>query len=93
MNTLNLEWEEMLGFMEPVRASFDGLVVDPCIPTSWKGFEMTRKFRGATYKITVKNPKGISKGVESVFVNGEEIESNVIPAFEKGTHKVEVVLG
>ena len=91
--TSSWTYQAAIQYILGVRASFDGLVVDPCIPTSWKGFEMTRKFRGATYKITVKNPKGISKGVESVFVNGEEIESNVIPAFEKGTHKVEVVLG
>lgn len=76
-----------------VRATFDGLMVDPCIPKAWKGFEVTRKFRGAVYNIVVKNPKGVSKGVVSVSVDGKEIEGNVLPVFAKGSHKVEVLMG
>ncbi|MFA6341525.1 MAG: glycosyl transferase [Fibrobacteraceae bacterium] len=76
-----------------IRANFDGLVVDPCIPANWKGFEATRRFRGATYQITVKNPKGICKGVEKMVVDGKEIDSNVAPIFTKGVHSVEVTLG
>lgn len=76
-----------------VRAGLQGLVVDPCIPASWKGFSVTRKFRGATYEITVKNPKGVCKGVASMVVDGKEINSNVAPIFTKGVHKVEVTLG
>lgn len=76
-----------------VRAGFAGLVVDPCIPSSWKGFEMVRKFRGATYKITVKNPKGVCKGVETMVVDGKSIDSNVAPVFTSGVHSVEVTLG
>lgn len=76
-----------------VRTSFDGLVVDPCIPTKWDGFEIVRKWRGATYEITVKNPSHVSKGVKSMVVDGKAIEGNVAPVFTSGTHKVEVVLG
>jgi cellobiose phosphorylase len=76
-----------------VRAGLQGLVVDPCIPSSWKGFTVIRKFRGATYEITVKNPKGVCKGVASMVVDGKEIDSNVAPIFTKGVHKVEVTLG
>ncbi|OQA13391.1 MAG: N,N'-diacetylchitobiose phosphorylase [Firmicutes bacterium ADurb.Bin356] len=76
-----------------VRATFDGLLVDPCIPKAWKGFEITRKFRGATYNISVKNPKGVSKGVVSVKVDGKDIEGQVLPIFEKGGHVVEVLMG
>lgn len=76
-----------------VRASFAGLIVDPCIPSTWKGFEMVRKFRGATYKITVKNPKGICKGVEKMVVDGATLDSNVAPIFKSGTHTIEVTLG
>jgi cellobiose phosphorylase len=76
-----------------VRASFDGLVVDPCIPTKWDGFEISRKWRGATYEITVKNPSHVSKGVKSMVVDGKSVEGNVAPVFTSGVHKVEVVLG
>ncbi len=76
-----------------IRASFSGLIIDPCIPSSWEGFEATRKYRGATYQITVKNPKKICKGVEKMIVDGKEIDSNVVPFFKSGTHKIEVTLG
>lgn len=76
-----------------VRASFKGLVVDPCIPKAWDSFEISRKFRGATYKISVKNPSKISKGVKSMVVDGKPVEGNVAPLFTSGEHTVEVVLG
>ena len=73
---------------------YDGLKIDPSIPSDWEGFTAVRKFRGATYNITVKNPHFISKGIESVTVNGEKLEGNIIPAFEEGkTVEVEVVMG
>jgi cellobiose phosphorylase len=62
-----------------VRPGYAGLVVDPCIPRSWKGFAVTRVFRGATYKITVENPRGLSKGVARLTVNGREIAGNIAP--------------
>ncbi|HEY6865626.1 MAG TPA: glycosyl hydrolase family 65 protein, partial [Candidatus Eisenbacteria bacterium] len=36
-----------------VRPTWDGLLVRPCLPPGWKGFTMRRRFRGATYEITV----------------------------------------
>jgi N,N'-diacetylchitobiose phosphorylase len=32
-----------------VRADYQGLIVDPCIPANWEAFEVTRQWRGATY--------------------------------------------
>ena len=32
-----------------VRLTFDGLIVDPCIPADWEEFQVTRQWRGATY--------------------------------------------
>ncbi len=53
-----------------------------------------RKFRGVLYKITVKNPKGVCRGVKSMTVNGRQVEEGLIPA---GTGSddvnVEVLLG
>jgi len=77
-----------------VKPGFDGLIVDPCIPSSWKQYSVTRVFRGATYEISIKNPDGKQKGVKSIICDGSAIDGNVLPVFEKGTtHKVEVVLG
>src|SRR5690554_7516819 len=48
-----------------IQPQYEGLLIDPCIPAAWKGFEVVRKFRGAVYDIKVRNPKGVSKGVAS----------------------------
>ncbi len=77
-----------------VRPEYDGLRVDPCIPKSWDGFKMQRKFRGATYQLLIKNPDHVSKGVKELIINGESTFSNIIPMLEKGkSHTVEIIMG
>lgn len=77
-----------------VKPGYDGLTIDPCIPPNWKGFQVERQFRGATYEIHVSNPHGVSKGVSRISVDGQEIEGQTLPIFEDGAHhRVEVVMG
>jgi N,N'-diacetylchitobiose phosphorylase len=51
-----------------VRPDWDALVVDPCIPPEWDGFQVTRRWRGAVYQIEVLNPGHVSSGVAKVEV-------------------------
>ena len=68
-------------------------MIDPCIPKKWDGFTVQRKFRNATYKITVKNPKHVSKGIKEILVDNK-ISGNVLPVFDDGkTHNVTVIMG
>lgn len=53
-----------------VRPDFDDLVIDPCIPADWDGFTVTRQWRGATYRIEVRNPHHVNAGVVSVELDG-----------------------
>ena len=76
-----------------IKPDFDGLRVDPCIPPDWKTYNVTRRFRGALYDITVNNPDGVSRGVASVRLDGEELDGNLLPASAGGAHKVVVTLG
>jgi cellobiose phosphorylase len=62
-----------------IRPDYDGLAVDPCIPSFLDGFTAKRDFRGKTYNITVKNPEHVQKGIKSLIVNGTEVSGNVIP--------------
>ena len=81
-------------YMLGIRPEYDGLLIDPCIPTDWKGFKATRKFRGATYSIEVVNPNKKSKGIREVTIDGMPHKSNLIPVFGDGkVHKVKIVLG
>ena len=77
-----------------IQPEFDGLRVDPSIPSAWDGFKASRKFRGDIYEIEVKNPNHVCKGVVKLVVDGAEVAGNIIPVAGDGaTHKVEVTLG
>ncbi len=81
-------------YMLGIIPDYDGLKIDPSIPSEWDGFKATRQFRNATYQISVSNPSHVSKGVKSVTVDGNVIEGNILPVFADGKeHTVEVVLG
>lgn len=81
-------------FILGIQPDYDGLRIDPCIPVSWKGFTVTRKFRGATYHIEIQNPDGVSRGVKQLSVDGKVQTSNLIPVSKGGEiHHVQVVLG
>ncbi len=83
-----------LDYILGVRPDYDGLVIDPCIPDTWEGFKVTRKFRGATYEIEVANPKGVQHGVAEIKLDGQKIEGNTLPVVEKGRlARVKVVMG
>ena len=62
----------------------DGLKIDPCIPSSLKGFTVQRRFRGADYQIEVRNPDGSEKGVKLLLINGVPAGGNVIPPAAPG---------
>jgi cellobiose phosphorylase len=81
-------------FILGIKPDYDGLVIDPCIPAKWKGFTITRKFRGTTYRIEISNSDGKMKGVKEVFVDSKLHSTNVIPVFGDGkVHVVKVILG
>ena len=77
-----------------IKPEYDGLSVDPCIPSAWKGFEIQRVYRGDIYDIEVKNPQHVSKGVKTIKVDGKIIMQKILPVFGDGaTHKIEIEMG
>ncbi len=79
-------------YMLGIRPDFETLNINPCIPSDWKEFLVTRKWRGATYNIKVLNPDSVMKGVKTIKLNGEEVDA--INVQLKGSiNEVEVVLG
>jgi cellobiose phosphorylase len=76
------------------QPTYDGLKINPCIPSNWKKYKITRRFRGDIYEITVKNPKGVCTGIKSIKVDGKKIKGDILPLFgDKQVHKVDVVMG
>ena len=77
-----------------IKPEFDGLSIDPCIPSELKSFACDRKFRGSVYHISVDNSAGAQKGVSRITVNGEELPSLTIPVPERaGEFDVRVIMG
>jgi cyclic beta-1,2-glucan synthetase len=83
--------ESVLGF----RLRGERLVVDPCIPRSWTGFELVFRYRSSRYDLVVENPRGVSRGVASVEVDGVLLtgDLSIHLADDRTTHRVRIVLG
>lgn len=87
-------WYAITQFILGIKPGYDGLEINPCIPKEWDGYEVNRKFRGADYKIIVKNPDHLNRGVKTLMLNGKEIAGNVVPMQPAGSSNVvEVTLG
>jgi cyclic beta-1,2-glucan synthetase len=72
------------------------LVVDPCVPRVWRGFEIIFRYRSARYEIAVENPHGVSRGVARTELDGVVLPGTraPIPLADDGTtHRVRVILG
>jgi cyclic beta-1,2-glucan synthetase len=84
--------ESILGF----RRQGEFLVLDPCIPRAWPGFEIVFKHRSARYEIAVENPQGVGRGVASAALDGKALADcpvRVPLVDDGGVHRVRVVLG
>jgi cellobiose phosphorylase len=66
-----------------VRPEWDGLCVKPCIGKEVPEFTITRKCRGATYRIHVKSLAGT--GTVKLTVDGKAIAGHVVPYAKPGT--------
>ena len=77
-----------------IRPTYAGLEIDPCIPAAWEGFKVERSLRGARYRIEVRNPLHVNKGVVRVEVDGKVQAGSVIPYFsDGGAHQVVAIMG
>jgi len=87
-------WKVCLDWILGVRAEYRGLLVDPCIPSEWDGYTVTRRYRRATYEITVENPDHVCQGVREIEVDGRRHDSYLLPVFPPAeTHAIRLVLG
>ncbi len=76
-----------------IRPEYDGLRVEPCLPSHWDGFQATRRFRGAIYSIVVRSTTEVTQKRIEVVVDGRQIDGTVVPLAPAGTSvRVEVTL-
>lgn len=82
--------ESILGFQK----LGDKILINPCIPMDWKEYSMIYKYFSSTYHITVKNPKGVSKGIKEFLIDSNKESGNTVVLRDDGKeHYVEVIMG
>ncbi len=89
MYRAGIEW--ILGF----RLRGTTLFMDPCIPRSWPGFELSFRYHSTRYEVKVENPMGVSRGVRSAEMDGKAVRSGVpiLLVDDGAVHSVLIVLG
>jgi cellobiose phosphorylase len=72
-----------------VRPTWEGLLMDPCLPRGWREASMLRSWRGNRYDIRIER-HGDGDGTPAVVLDGKRLERNVIsPSTGTGaTHTV-----
>ncbi len=73
-----------------IRPTFQGLGVEPVIPSTWNGFQAVRIYRGVRYVIHCER-HGLGNEVE-LEVDGKPVDGTLIPIPPEGTKEVQVVV-
>ena len=77
-----------------IKASWEGLAINPCVPKDWKEYKITREFRGCSYEIVVFNQGTDTCNVKEIIVDGISLHGTVIPHVEgRSKSLVEVRIG
>jgi cellobiose phosphorylase len=71
-----------------IRPTYDGLQVEPVIPTDWNGFEAVRNFRDVRYMIRVSR-LGPGNQVQ-LKVDGNPINGTLVPLPPPGANEINV---
>jgi len=65
--------------------------INPCIPSSWPGYEITWRVETTRYVISVSNLAGLCRGVVESSVDGVGVNPDAIPlTLDGGTHQVRI---
>jgi cyclic beta-1,2-glucan synthetase len=90
MYRAGIEW--LLGF----RLRGAALHIDPCIPRAWRRFQIAFRYHSSRYEITVENPRGATRGVSRMEVDGTPLPPGTatVPLADDGaSRRIRVVLG
>jgi len=82
-------------FILGIRPTYEGLMVAPVIPLTWKGFSVSRVFQGVRYNVNVRRARKGSgnttgRNLVRLIIDGKLVEGNVIPKPPPGITEVTV---
>ena len=72
------------------------LLLAPCIPKHWPGFEIAFRHGSTRYDITVENPNGVNRGIVHAELDGQALPAGPVrvPLCDDGkSHRLRAVLG
>jgi cellobiose phosphorylase len=80
-------WTYVAGtqYLLGIRPTFQGLQIEPVLPSDWPGFSATRVFRGVTYQIQVTRGE-----TASLVVNGQPLSGNIVPFPQHGETELHI---
>ena len=82
--------ESILGF----KLRGDHLHIDPCIPVGWKSYQISFKYHSAQFEITVLNPRGATRGVTRLELDGAAVTTPSVQLVDDGgQHQIRVEIG
>lgn len=73
--------EEVFG----IRATVDGIMVQPCLPEAWHEVKCVRRYQNAIYHITIFRGKS-----QCIYVDGELFEKEILPYEDNRAYRVEI---
>lgn len=92
--TGSLNWyRKNLINMFGVMADFDGLRIDPCVPTWLKRYKVRKRFHDCYYHVRVDNNAGVCTGVRSILVDGASLKGNLVSPSSKKSCRIDVIMG
>jgi cellobiose phosphorylase len=75
-------------WMLGVRPQYDGLLIDPVLPSAWEGASLRRHWRGAEYEVVIRKPVGVVGQRVSLTVDGQPLAGQLVPAYGDGKRHV-----
>jgi cyclic beta-1,2-glucan synthetase len=79
-----------------IHKASTSLVIEPCIPPDWPGFQVRLRHGETLYEISAENPHGVMSGVVRIELDGEPLRlprPSIPLRDDKRAHRVRVVLG
>jgi cyclic beta-1,2-glucan synthetase len=83
--------EGLLGF----RVNGAHLYIDPCIPRSWIGFEISYHYRSSRYEISVDNPTNVCRGIAMIKLDDALLKPDapILLVDDGALHHISLTLG
>jgi cellobiose phosphorylase len=93
--TGSASWLYRLGieYILGLKLHGDHFTIEPCIPSHWPGYSMVYRRGETSYRISVENGSGASRGVQAIELDGSPLPDLKVRLVDDGQmHEVRVTM-